>query len=126
MYDKQLVLESLQNIGNSLQEILEWTAHVTTVDDFLLSSNGMMMLNAVCMKLLAVGEEVKSIDKRTNKGLLPLYPAIRWKDVMGMRDIVAHHYFEIDANRIFDTLHHDVPFLLTVIRGIEKDLLKTN
>ena len=85
-----------------------------------------MMLNAVCMKLLAVGEEVKSIDKRTNKGLLPLYPAIRWKDVMGMRDIVAHHYFEIDANRIFDTLHLDVPFLLTVIRGIEKDLLKTN
>jgi uncharacterized protein with HEPN domain len=76
------------------------------------------------MKLFAVGEEVKSLDKKTNKALLPLYPAIIWKDVMGMRDIIAHHYFEVNADKILDTLRNDIPLLLKTIKQIKQDLIK--
>jgi uncharacterized protein with HEPN domain len=75
------------------------------------------------MKLLVVGEVIKAVDRRTNKLLLPLYPSIPWSDIMGMRDIIAHHYFDIDANLIFNTLREGVPALLETIRLIKNDIL---
>ncbi|GHT08294.1 hypothetical protein AGMMS49525_17490 [Bacteroidia bacterium] len=62
------------------------------------------------------------IDKRTNKQLFASYPTINWSKAMKMRDIIAHHYFEIDAEVIFDTLRQDVPPLLQIIIQINKDL----
>ena len=122
MYDVFLTEELLQRIENSLQEIIDWTVNVKSVDDFLLSAGGMILLNAVCMKLFSVGEEVKSLDKHTNKLLLTKYPMIQWKDIMGMRDVIAHHYFDLDAEKVFDTLKNDIPPLLEVIKQMKNDL----
>ncbi|MDR1698238.1 MAG: DUF86 domain-containing protein [Prevotellaceae bacterium] len=122
MYDKTLVADKLQRIEISLTDILEWTSRVNSVDDFLMSNEGMILLNAVCMKLFAVGEEVKTLDKHTAKTFLPQYPQIQWKYVMGMRDIIAHHYFELDADKVFDTLKEELPELLKVIIKMKNDL----
>ncbi|KAA6301625.1 MAG: hypothetical protein EZS26_002231 [Candidatus Ordinivivax streblomastigis] len=122
MYDKSLIWDALDNIEHSLKDILEWSAQITSVDDFLTSSSGMILLNAICMKLFSVGEEIKSIDKRTDKQLFPLYPAINWSEAMKMRDIIAHHYFELDADVVFDTLQHDVQPLLRTIIQIKDEL----
>jgi len=83
-----------------------------------------ILLNAVCMKLFAVGEEVKKIDMRTGKTLLPKYQSIPWKDVMGMRDVIAHHYFEIDADEVLRIIDNDVRPLLTAVLQIKADLQK--
>ena len=122
MYDEFLTEELLQRIEISLKDIIDWTINVKCVDDFLLSTNGMILLNAICMKLFAVGEEVKSLDKHTNKMLLSKYPTIQWKDIMGMRDVIAHHYFDLDADKVFDTLKNDIPTLLEVIKQMRNDL----
>jgi uncharacterized protein with HEPN domain len=122
MYDKALLLDSLQRIESSLLKILERTSHVTSVNDFILSPTGMDLLDIVCMRLFAVGEEVKAIDKYTNKSLLSLYPAINWNEIMKMRDIIAHHYFEVDANRVFNTICNDIQPLLQTIQQIKKDV----
>ena len=45
-------------------------------------------------------EERTSNDKTTNGLLLPTYPDIPWKNVKGLRDIIAHHYFDVDAAQI--------------------------
>ena len=124
MYDKLLIVDRIENIEQSLNDILEWTENICSVDDFLTSSSGMILLNAVCMKLFTVGEELKSIDKQTDKQLLILYPSINWKEVMKMRDIIAHHYFEIDIEVVFSTLQHDIPPLLQIIKQIKIDLMK--
>ena len=63
------------------------------------------------MLLIAIGESVKRIDKATNKELLSHYPEIDWKGVMGMRDIIAHHYFDIDAAIIFDVMKTNLPVI---------------
>ena len=117
-----MILESFENIEQSLNEIVEWTANVDSADDFLTSPSGVILLNAVCMKLCAVGEELKSIDKRTDKQLFPRYPAINWQEAMKMRDVIAHHYFEIDAEIVFSTLQNDIQPLLQTIRQIKTDL----
>ena len=124
MYDKSLVLEALENVEQSLNDILEWTANIHSIDDFLTSQSGMILLNAVCMKLFVVGEELKNIDKRTNKQLFHLYPIINWNEAMKMRDVIAHHYFEIDMEIILTTIQHDICPLLQTIKQIKIDFIQ--
>ncbi|GHU94000.1 DUF86 domain-containing protein [Bacteroidia bacterium] len=122
MYSKLLIKEALHNIEQILQELQEWTSHITCGDDFALSHDGMVLLNAVCMKFIVLGEEVKSIDKRTNKMLLPLYPSVDWQAIMKLRDKTVHHYFDIDADKIAEILLNDIPYVLPVIRQMQNDL----
>jgi uncharacterized protein with HEPN domain len=72
---------------------------------------------------MAVGESIKNLDKVTDKQLLPTYQHINWRDIMGMRDIIVHHYFDIDADVIFKTLQDDIPQLLTALHELRKILL---
>ena len=83
-----------------IEKVEERTKKVNSVDDFLTSSSGMVLLDATCMLLIAIGESLKNLDKTTNGLLLPTYPSIPWKNVKGLRDIIAHHYFDVDASQI--------------------------
>jgi uncharacterized protein with HEPN domain len=74
------------------------------------------------MCFIIIGEEVKRIDKYSEKHFLLSYPSIPWKSVMGLRDKIAHGYFEIDIDIIFDVLKNDIPPLLEVIKQMKKDL----
>lgn len=43
---------------------------------------------------------------------------------MGVRDFIVHHYFEVDADVIFDICKKDVPTLIAVINRMIEDLRK--
>ena len=85
-----MVYETLKNIEIAITRLQERTVQIHTADDFLLSPFGMEKLDAACMVLIALGECVKTLDKLTDKKLLPTYPSVEWKKVMGARDIMAH------------------------------------
>lgn len=125
MFDKRLIADTLRLIEESLLLITKRTQNITTVDDFYLSDSGMMLLDSICMKLIAVGESVKNIDRISNRQLLVNYPQVAWKEVMGLRDIIVHHYFDIDAEEIFKTMKNDIPILLYTIRQMLGDLEQT-
>lgn len=125
MFDKRLIADTLRLIEESLLLITKRTQNITTVDDFYLSDSGMMLLDSICMKLIAVGESVKNIDRISNRQLLVNYPQVAWKEVMGLRDIIVHHYFDIDAEEIFKTIKNDIPVLLHTIRQMLGDLEQT-
>lgn len=122
MYNKELALDSLLNIESALETIVERAAFTNTADDFLTSPDGMLRLDAICMNLIALGEAVKGLDKITKGELLARYPEIYWSGVMKMRDKIAHHYFEMDAEVVFKTLKEDIPMILPVIYRIKKDI----
>ena len=86
MYNKDLVESCLHQIQSLLSTILERTKIVTDINDFLSSPNGMILLDAVCMNLIALGEEVKNLDKVSNGELFPKYNQIQWGGIMSMRD----------------------------------------
>jgi uncharacterized protein with HEPN domain len=50
---------------------------------------------------IIIGESLKNLDKITEGNLLPQYPQVDWKKAKGLRDIISHHYFDIDAEEIF-------------------------
>jgi len=54
--------------------------------------------------------------------VLSKYPEIDWKKVMGMRDIISHHYFDVDAEAIFDVCENHIDQLGNTIKKIMNDL----
>lgn len=85
----------------------------------------MVLLDATCMLLIAIGESLKNLDKVTNGELLPTYPSIPWKNVKGLRDIIAHHYFDVDAAQILWIIKNEISPLKEAIRFFINDLSKS-
>lgn len=54
MYDKELALDSLANIEDALKMITERASAASTPDDFLISPDGMLRLDAIYMNLIAL------------------------------------------------------------------------
>ena len=109
MYDAELIRSSLEKVQTALERILQRSETIHSPDDFLTTPSGVERLESICMLLIAIGESVKRIDKATGKELLSHYSEIDWKGVMGMRDIIAHHYFDIDAVIVFDVMKNSLP-----------------
>lgn len=115
--DKQeIVLGMFQQIEETILLLQQWNQNVKEVDDYLLSSDGMKNLAATCMLIEAIGESIKKIDRNTNGSLLALRPEIPWKRVMGMRDHIAHGYFDIDAELVLQTVKNNLDPLLNAVR----------
>jgi uncharacterized protein with HEPN domain len=122
MYDKELILEVLGQIRTASQTILDRFKPVKTVSDFTGSPAGMEKLDSICMLLIAIGETVKKLDKITDGSLLPNYPQIDWKNANGLRDIISHQYFDVNAEAIFDVCKTKIQPLADTITKIIKDL----
>lgn len=123
--NKALALDILYDILSAIERIQERTKNIRSADDFLSSPEGMTLLDATCMLLIAVGESLKNLDKVTEGKLLPTYPTIPWKQVKGLRDIIAHHYFDVDASQIFWILSYELLPLEQAVRFFINTLSKT-
>jgi uncharacterized protein with HEPN domain len=122
MFDRELVLEILEQILEASQRVLKRFEPIRSVDDFTNSESGMEKLDAICMQLVAIGEGLKNLDKITENELLARYPEIEWKKIKGMRDIISHHYFDVDAEVIFDVCENHCMTLKETIHKMIIDL----
>ena len=113
--NKELALDILYDIQSALERLQDRTKDIHDVDDFLGSPSGMILLDATCMLLIAIGESLKNLDKVTNGELLPLYPSIPWKQVKGMRDIISHHYFDVDPSQVLWIIENELTPLNSAI-----------
>lgn len=76
------------------------------------------------MQLIAIGESLKNIDKLTDKQLLQKYTEIDWTGAKGVRDIISHHYFDIDAEEIYWICDQQVGPMQVMVEQIIEDLKK--
>ena len=112
----------LEDIFSAIERLEERTKSVRSIDDFIGSSENMVLLDATCMLLIAIGESLKNLDKTTNGQLLPTYPSIPWKNVKGLRDIIAHHYFDVDAAQILWIIQNEIKPLKQAIEYFIREL----
>ena len=126
MCKSQIIESLLKKIFQTVERILANSETITSPSFYLLTPSGMERLESTCMLLIAIGEGVKGVDKLTDKKLLSFYPEMDWKGVMGMRDIIAHHYFDLDAEIVYDVIKHDMPKLKDVLQQIKDDLKISN
>jgi uncharacterized protein with HEPN domain len=97
MPDKELTLEILRQIEEAATKIIARFEAIHQVSDFTDSDAGVDKMDAICMMLIVIGESLKNLDKITDGTLLPQYPDVDWKKAKGMRDILTHHYADINA-----------------------------
>lgn len=122
MYDVELVCEILRQILEAGRRIERRFSSVRQPDDFLVNDDGLDRLDAICMMLIAIGESLKNLDKITNGELLRKYPDVDWKGAKGARDIISHHYFDLNAEAVFGICRKDLPILTATIERMAADL----
>lgn len=118
MYKKEHVLHLLRKIEQTLKRIIDNSTEIDSYHFYYLTPVGMERLESTCMLLIAIGESIKGVDKLTNKELLPQFPSIDWKGAMGIRDIIAHHYFDLDAEIVYNVVKSNLPEMLVVVEDM--------
>ena len=106
----QIMLESIILIENRFSKI-------NSADDLVSCADGVLILDAIAMRLQITGELLKKISKM-DKTLLENYPEIEWDKIMRLRDIVSHHYEKVDHEIIFDICKNHIPRLKSTIHDI--------
>jgi len=99
--DKVNNQELLKFILESIEMIKERFEGITKSDDFLYSKEGMLRLDAISMRLQSIGEALKNIDKRDRAFLLEVADKTYWSNIIKTREIITHHYIDIDSETIF-------------------------
>ena len=64
---------------------------------------------------------IKNLDKITHRTFLKKYPEFEWKKAMGMRDIISHHYFDLNSEVVTQVCKEEIPKLNKVIKKILND-----
>jgi len=122
MSDPSLLIERLEALAAALERIPQRMATIQQPEDFRASSAGIEHMDSICMVLIAAGEELKKIDRQTNGNLLANYPQVPWRGVIGLRDVLAHGYFDVDHEQLFVICIQHVPELIATLRKIIEDL----
>ena len=124
MYDVGLAREILRQILWSAQTVAKRFASIASPEDFVTSEEGLEKLDAICMQLIAVGENVKNLDKVTRGELLVRYPQVEWKRIMGIRDVLSHHYFDLDAEVVYSVCESHIEELIQTVQRMLAELEK--
>lgn len=106
---------TLLQIKKAIVQLQDWNKDIQNVDDYYSTPEGMKNLAASCMLIEAIGEGVKQIDKLTQSRLLDERPEIPWQDVIGIRNHIAHGYFDIDGDIVLDVIKNNLDELLVAI-----------
>ncbi|AGF50704.1 sll1505 [Synechocystis sp. PCC 6803] len=95
--------ESLIDIANAIRRILRYT---NEIDKVQLEIND-EKLSAILYQITIIGEATKRIspDFRSQ------HPAIPWREMAGMRDVIVHEYDQLDLDIIWDVIENKLPEL---------------
>ena len=91
-----------------LEDVLDASANVAefvgtmTLDEF---RSDKKTLHAVVRDLEVIGEAVKQVPTEVRE----LHAQIPWQRIAGLRDILIHHYFEIDIDIVWDIVQNKLP-----------------
>jgi uncharacterized protein with HEPN domain len=70
--------------------------------------------SAVIKAIEIIGEAAARVSNETRAA----HPEVPWPEVIGMRHRLVHGYFEVDLKKVWDTLHRDLPVLITLIEPL--------
>jgi uncharacterized protein with HEPN domain len=98
--DKSEISILLEFILESIELIEKRFKKIKSVDDFL-TEDGLLILDAISMRLQAIGEALKNIDKKDKEFLLQVADKKYWSKIIKTREIISHHYINLDAEIVY-------------------------
>jgi len=103
----------LQDIAAGCDKILRFTRELSLRD--LISDE--RTYDAVVRNLEIIGEAAKHISD----DLRAQMPNIEWRKIAGMRDMLAHDYFGIDNDILWDVVQNKIPELAETVHAFLQD-----
>jgi uncharacterized protein with HEPN domain len=100
----------LEDIEKSCDKVVRYTEGRTKDQVF----DDEIRAEATLLNLHVIGEAVKKLPD----DLRERYPDVAWREIAGLRDFIAHAYFALDPDILWDAVENDVPALLDVVRRI--------
>ena len=120
--DKMTLGELLDFIDESIDIILERLKPIECVDDFLDDAHGLEKLDSIILRIQTIGEALKNIDKH-NKGFLEnVANKSYWSNIIKLRELISHHYIDLDAEVIFDICDEKLQELKQNIKKLKQCL----
>ncbi|MCX5946819.1 MAG: DUF86 domain-containing protein [Cyanobacteria bacterium] len=123
MSGDRLVL--LTPLRQALERIERKAAPLLADPALLDGEEGQDLVDVICMQFLAAGEALKRLEKLEPGLLTTNYPDIDWKGAMGFRDVIAHQYFDLDAEQVLLICQDALPGVLSAIRSLEEQASKS-
>lgn len=102
--DKKDAKELLEFVIESIQVVKKRMKSVQSIDDLLDTEEGQEKLDSILMRMQEIGEAIKNLDKRYSDLLNNEKDSSYWSEIIKMREMISHHYLNIDAEIVFNTI----------------------
>ena len=102
----------LADIADAADKICRYT-HALSFDEFVRNE---ATFDAVLFNLQIIGEAAKQLPLQATVAM----PDIAWRDAARFRDLVAHHYFSLDPEIVWDIVANRIP----AVRSAARELLE--
>jgi len=79
--------------------------------------NDRMLVLAIIKDLEIIGEPASRVSSEMRER----FADIPWQDIVGMRNRLIHGYFDVDIDRVWDTVNSDLPELLKLLEAVVDD-----
>ncbi|MGB7414704.1 MAG: DUF86 domain-containing protein [Thermosynechococcaceae cyanobacterium] len=102
--------QSIQDMWNAAQEILCFTAEM----NYAALESDRRTQAAVLYEIVVIGEAANRLSPEFQAN----HPTIPWKDIIGMRNILAHQYDKVDSEVVWDAVCQDIPELIALLHSL--------
>jgi uncharacterized protein with HEPN domain len=106
----------LESILEATDRIIEYTSGFDSADNF---NNDYRNFDATMMNFVVIGEMVDKLSADFKRD----HTNIEWIKIKGFRNIVAHDYFGIDAEEVWQIIKNKIPDLKSEIKRLIDEFL---
>ena len=120
--DKKNTFELITYILYAINLIEKRFESIAVSSSFLENDEGLEKLDAISMRLQTIGEALKNILKTDIEMLTKIAPIEYWSTIIKFREIVSHHYIDIDSEIVYEVCHDELKELKQKIEKILNEL----
>ena len=106
-----LYCQDILDSGSAIQSYVKGLTREAFVKD-------RMRYSAAIREFEIVGEAVGKLSA----ALKDEYPDIPWQDIKDFRNLLAHEYFGVDLEIVWNTIHNDLPMLMDAVQEMVKGI----
>ncbi len=101
------------SIIDTIQKIIRYTKEYQSADELYENDRD---FDATMMNFIVIGENVGKLSKE----IITENPQINWHKINGLRNIIAHHYFGINVEIVWQIIQIDLPVLIAELNTLIK------
>ena len=115
---EQEIADCLDLMLDSIKLIDSRFLKVKSPGEFVQSSEGVTLLDAIAMRLQVIGESVRKIQKM-DPSFFDSYSDVEWNKIARFRDLVSHHYDQVDHEIVYDICKVHIPNLKFTLQKVQ-------